>query len=112
MAKFELPSGGWVELREVLTVKDRKAINGALKFQFTGDDNRIMTGDVGDLMLGVLLQRTITSWSFTTFVPADNPNKEIAEDVLTLEDWDFLTTETRPMLDQILTSKPSENPKK
>jgi hypothetical protein len=112
MAKFELPSGSWVECRDVLTVKDRKAINAAIKMQLNDDNSRVMTADVGDAMLSVLLERTITAWGFPTLIPADNPNKDIVEDILGLEDWDFLMTETKSMLDQVLKGKTVEEPKK
>lgn len=113
MARFELPSGQWIECRDQLNIKDRKAINHSLSMQVNEDNSRTMTGDVGDLMLGVLLERVITKWSLPIPVPSENDNKEVAEDHLSLQDWDFLMTETKPLLDQILKGgNKVDNPKK
>jgi hypothetical protein len=113
MARVELPSGGWVEYRENLTVQDRIAANSALSFRFEpgpdGTEVRTMTGGSDDRMRIALLGRIITAWSFPGVPP---PSSNIADpadligSVLDLDDYEAVCDAIAPLFARVLRSGP------
>ncbi len=83
MSRVDLPSGGWAELREPkgITNGQRKTVTRAWESSEGGDIQKAMDG------VDAIIRLLVTSWSFDTTIPADNP---AALDDLLAVDYDAL----------------------
>jgi len=120
LLRVDLPSGGWVEMREVPRPLDGPALSEAgykieIEVRPDGSEVRHATGGAEERMIFALLARVITAWSFDGVpVPSQNIAKpeEVLDTVFTdPDDWDKICEAVRPLMDRILkrsAPKPAE----
>lgn len=104
--KVDLPSGGWVELREKLMAADKFSVQSAVKIELdtaTGLQHTAV-GMVND-MRNQLLSLLIESWSFSGVpVPKDNhAGVRTLGEILDLDDYNALSEAVEPMLMKVVT---------
>jgi hypothetical protein len=110
--KVDLPSGGWVELREKLMAQDKFAVQAAVKVELdtaTGFQHTAV-GLVND-MRNQLLVLLIDGWSFTAVIPKDNhAGARILGEILDLDDYNCLSEAVEPMLLRVVTGGAPNRP--
>lgn len=115
MARFELPSGAWVEYRDKLMSMDRFEVQDSVILEFRDGGNRASLGMVND-QRNALLGRIITAWSFPDPVPSQVRDIAAADvvigKVMDLDDYNALAAEVQPLLDKITGVTVKEDPKK
>jgi hypothetical protein len=103
--KVDLPSGGWVDIREEFSPADRRHVLAAVDFTSEGGVVTI-PGDVAESQTRAFLAETILSWSFDGIpVPSSNiGGADILDTVFTgkLADWDALVEKARPLMEQVI----------
>jgi len=100
--RVELPSGGWVELRDRLKAADKFAVQDSIRLQIE-DGVQLFTGGIQNSMRNALLGRVITSWSFEGVpIPSQNiAGDDIIGDTLDLDDYDALTKAVEPLMEKV-----------
>ena len=104
--RIDLPSGGWVEVREDLKAKDRFAVQQAVDLTYdTAEGKQTYTLNISDRMRLALLGLIITDWSFAASgvpIPANNPGgTDIIGEALDLDDYDALEKGIEPLFAKV-----------
>ena len=108
--KVELPSGGWVILRERLMSADKFAVQNAVKMELdtsTGLQHAAL-GMINS-MRNELLKLLIEQWSFEGVpVPRDHfAGSEAIGTTLDLDDYNALAQAVEPMLNKVVNTSPN-----
>ena len=106
--KVELPSGGWVEVRDRLTLQDKWAITQGLEIQ-SRDGVQYIPANFGDQQMRNFLSSVITAWSFEGIpVPSQNfGGADVMATVLDLDDYDALEEAVQPLYEKVARSRPN-----
>lgn len=80
MARVDLPSGGWVELRDASTVRVRDRKQVMLAADKTGVAGLMSSGDM-------VIALAVTAWSFDDRLPIEQP--DVLDD-LEIPDYDAI----------------------
>lgn len=104
--RVDLPSGGWVDLRDDLKGSDAKAARRAVTYTVDDDGKRVMNAGSDDDMRDALLARIITGWSLEekgVLPPCKNPlaGPDHIADALSDEDYAALHQATTPLLNRM-----------
>lgn len=110
MARIELPSGAWLDVRDDYKGTDRKKVRRAIKLSVTTDGVQEMAGDVDDVMRDAMLTEITTDWSLAAqgipipSVPgADGkPRTDVIAESLSSEDYGNLQEQAQPLLEKVL----------
>jgi hypothetical protein len=102
--RVELPSGGWVEIRDKLMAGDGFQVRRAAKITQGADSTTFSPKEMEDDQRNTLLGLIITGWSFP--VPVPSQNSFAAADVvignaMDLDDYAFLAEAVQPLMDKI-----------
>lgn len=112
--RIELPSGGWIELRDRLMAQDKMAVQAAIRVVYEpapGDDSREVRrvdGGTDDRMRVALLSRIITAWSFAGVpVPASNiaDPEDLIGSTLDLDDYEAVCEAVQPLFLRVVRGK-------
>lgn len=104
MARIELPSGAWVDIREKLMASDKFAIQESISISMDGDANQHFTGGFINQMRNALLKEIITEWSFDGIpIPEKNPGgAQVLGTTLDLDDYNALSDAVEPLLLKVM----------
>lgn len=108
--RVELPSGGWVEVRDRLMSADRFAVHDAVDFVIAeGQQQRVSAGMLNQ-MRNALLTTTVTAWSFEGFM-LPSQARELNGDaydaaaflggILDLDDYNELARAVEPLMQKV-----------
>lgn len=100
--RVELPSGGWVEVKDKLTLRDKWAVAEGLEVQ-SRDGVQYIPASFGDLQMKNFLTSVITAWSFDGIpVPSQNiGGADVMATVLDLDDYDALEEAVQPLYQKV-----------
>lgn len=106
--RVELPSGGWVDVRENLKGKDKIAVHSVVKLKIKSgqEQEQDTTAAVSDLMHYALLANVITAWWLDAPIPADGGGVDAVED-LDIDDLNALTDATEHLLKKVNRRSPN-----
>lgn len=103
--RVELPSGGWVELRDALKAKDKHAVQAAVKFTIADGGRQEVSAGVQNDMQDALLGLIITAWSFAEScgwpIPAGNPGGTAILGELDIDDYNALIDAVDPIYQKV-----------
>lgn len=108
--RVELPSGGWVEVRDKLMAKDRFDVQDAITFTVTdGKQQKMSAGMIND-MRNALLTQTITEWSFDGMMLPSQARvlngdrydaSEFIGTIMDIDDYNALSQAVEPLMDKV-----------
>lgn len=110
--KVDLPSGGWVEIRERLMAQDKFATQAAVHVELdtaTGLQHTAV-GLVNE-MRNALLALLIDDWSFAAVIPKNNhAGSRVIGETLDLDDYIALSQAIEPMLLKVVSGGAPNRP--
>ncbi len=104
MARIDLPSGNFVEIRDKLMAADKFAVQDAIVLTLSGSDRQEITAGIQNRMRNALLGQIITSWSYDGYpIPSQNAlaGNDIIGTIMDLDDYNALSEKVQPLLEKV-----------
>ena len=96
--RIDLPSGGWVEIKDAYTPGDRYAIRDAP--DVSNVDGQVVVTNAEGNSWKAFYMKAITAWSFPAPVPGVG-GPQVIDEFLTLDDLDELEQQCRPVYEKV-----------
>ena len=101
--KVDLPSGGWVEVRDKLKAADKFAVQDAVVFTFESGGSQQISAGLQNKMRNALLSKIITGWSYELPIPSQNEKwaTEDLGDIMDIDDYNALQQAVEPLFEKV-----------
>ena len=100
--RVDLPSGGYVDVRDNLVADDKFAVQDSIKFKVRDGKEQEVSGGITNDMRNALLAELITGWSLKAPLPsADMKAGMAAIDDMDIDDYNALQEAVEPLLEKV-----------
>jgi hypothetical protein len=100
--RVELPSGGFVEVRDKLQADDKFGVQNSIKFKVKDGKEQEVSGGITNDMRNALLASIITDWSLDAPIPSKDPGAGLkAIRAMDLDDYNAVQEAVEPLLEKV-----------